>query len=43
MIDEIKGRRTGRKSTGDPGFFAAGVPLRTGVHVVGRVSTAYEV
>ena len=27
----------------DPGFFAAGLPLRTGGHVVGRISTDYEV
>ena len=26
----------------DPFFFAAGVPLRTGGHVVGRISTDYE-
>ena len=27
---------------GDPVFFAAGVPLRAGGHVVGRISTGYE-
>ena len=27
---------------GDPVFFAAGVPLRTGGHVVGRILTDYE-
>ena len=28
---------------GDPVFFAAGVPLRTGGHVLGRISTGFEV